>query len=93
MTGGLLIFYGVFGLYALEKFGSGAEEVGMLFMVFGLVTALAQGLAVGPMTKRWGEIKVIQSSLLLNAFGFIFIITAPNFSILLVILSKMGVWI
>jgi len=83
MTCGLLIFYGVFGLYALEKFGSGPEEVGVLFMVFGAVTTLAQGVMVGPLTRRWGEVRVIQFSFLLNALGFILIVLAQSFIALL----------
>ena len=83
MTCGLMIFYGIFGLYALEKFGSQPAEVGVLFMVFGFVSALVQGLIIGPIIKRWGDAKVIQISLILNAVGFIFIVLAPEFTTLL----------
>jgi len=82
-TAGLLIFYGVFGLYALEKFGSGPQEVGVLFMVFGIVTTLAQGVLVGPLTRRWGEVRVIQFSFLLNVIGFILIVLASSFTALI----------
>jgi hypothetical protein len=37
LTSGLMIFYGIFGLYALEKFSYGPEEVGVIIMLVGLV--------------------------------------------------------
>jgi len=83
MTCGLMVFYGVFGLYALEKFEFGPEEVGVVFMVFGLVSALAQGVLVGPVIKRWGETRVIQTSLLCSAIGLLSISYAPTFAALL----------
>lgn len=43
---GLTAFSGIFGLYALQKFNAGPEAVGVVMMVFGLVTALVQGLLV-----------------------------------------------
>lgn len=79
MTCGLMVFYGVFGLYALEKYGFGPERVGVVFMVFGLVSAIVQGGLAGPLTKRWGEVKVILVSLLATALGFILIILADGY--------------
>jgi len=72
-TCGLMIFYGIFGLYAAEKFNYGPEEVGWVFMVFGLVSAIVQGLLVGPLTKRWGESPLIKISLLATAVAFLLI--------------------
>ncbi len=77
-TCGLMIFYGIFGLYAAEKFGYGPEEVGWVFMVFGLVSAIAQGLLVGPLTKRWGESPLIKISLLATAVTFLLISVADT---------------
>ncbi len=77
-TCGLMIFYGIFGLYAAEKFGYGPEEVGWVFMVFGLVSAIAQGLLVGPLTKRWGESPLIKISLLATAVTFLLISLADT---------------
>jgi DHA1 family multidrug resistance protein-like MFS transporter len=71
MTYALTVFYGIFGLYALEKYGYGPDEVGVVFMVVGLISALAQGVLTGPLTKRWGEARVIKATLLTTAFGFI----------------------
>jgi DHA1 family multidrug resistance protein-like MFS transporter len=79
LTTGLMIFYGMFGLYALERFGYGPEEVGIVFMVVGLVTALTQGILTGPMTRRWGESPVIKAGMLGSAIAFTLMAFADNY--------------
>jgi MFS transporter, DHA1 family, multidrug resistance protein len=76
---GLTAFFGIFGLYALQKYNAGPEAVGGIMMVFGLVTALAQGLLVGPLTRRWGEVPVIQAGLFATAAGFLWIALSNTF--------------
>ncbi len=80
---GLTAFFGIFGLYALQKYNAGPEAVGVIMMVFGLVTALSQGLLVGPLTRRWGEAAVIQGTLVATAVGFLAISQADTFVIFL----------
>jgi DHA1 family multidrug resistance protein-like MFS transporter len=80
---GLTTFFGIFGLYALDKYSAGPEAVGVIMMVFGLVTALAQGLLTGPLTRRWGEAAVIQGTLVAAAAGFLAISLADTFIIFL----------
>jgi DHA1 family multidrug resistance protein-like MFS transporter len=87
VTGGMMIFYGIFGLYALERFGYDTSQVGILFMVLGLLSALGQGLIVGPLTKRFGDRAVIQLGFPLSALGLIFIMLAPHFGSLLAALG------
>ena len=81
---GLTAFFGIFGLYALQKYNAGPEAVGGIMMVFGLVTALAQGVLTGPLTKRWGEKVVIQAALAATAAGFLFISLAGTFTLFLI---------
>ncbi|MBN1450400.1 MAG: MFS transporter [Anaerolineales bacterium] len=69
-TCGLMIFANVFGLYALEKFDFGPDDVGVMMMVLGLVSAVAQGVLAGPATKKWGDGIVIKGGLLATALGF-----------------------
>lgn len=83
MTSGLMIFYGIFGLYALEKYAYGTEEVGIVFMVAGLVSALTQGLLAGPLTKRWGDGVVIKAGMLATAIGFGLMLLADTFATVL----------
>jgi DHA1 family multidrug resistance protein-like MFS transporter len=79
LTCGMMIFYGIFGLYALERFNYGPQEVGTIFMVVGLVSAVTQGVLTGPLTKRWGELPVIKVALLASSVGFILMVLADTY--------------
>jgi MFS transporter, DHA1 family, multidrug resistance protein len=81
---GLTAFFGIFGLYALQKYSAGPEAVGGIMMVFGIVTALAQSVLIGLLTKRWGEKVVIQGMLAATATGFLLISQANTFIMFLV---------
>jgi DHA1 family multidrug resistance protein-like MFS transporter len=63
-------FFGIFGLFALQKFNYGPQEVGVVLVVMGLVSAIAQGLLTGPLTERWGEAPLIKAALLASAVAF-----------------------
>jgi DHA1 family multidrug resistance protein-like MFS transporter len=78
-TSGLMIFSSVFGLYGLQKFSFSPNDVGIMLMVLGLVSALAQGILAGPLTKRWGEETVIKSTLLGSVIGFLLMFLANNY--------------
>ncbi|HUV26556.1 MAG TPA: MFS transporter [Anaerolineales bacterium] len=84
LTCGLMVFYGIFGLYALEKFNYGPKEVGIIFMVVGLVSAITQGGLTGPITRRWGESPVIKIGMLGSALAFILMSLAENYWSLLI---------
>lgn len=84
------IFYAIFGLYALEKFNYGTQQVGSIMMVVGLVSALTQGLMIGPLTKRWGEAVVIKISLLATSIGFLILIPVNSF---VTVLLSTGIFI
>ena len=84
LTCGLMVFYGIFGLYALEKFNYGPKEVGIIFMVVGLVSAITQGGLTGPITRRWGESPVIKIGMLGSALAFILVALAENYWSLLI---------
>jgi DHA1 family multidrug resistance protein-like MFS transporter len=83
-TSGLMIFASIFGLYGLERFDYGTEEVGIIMMVLGLVSALAQGLLAGPATKRWGDEFIIKAGLLATALSFCLMALADTFTLVLV---------
>jgi DHA1 family multidrug resistance protein-like MFS transporter len=80
---GLTNFQGIFGYYALKKFGYGTEEVGWILTVVGIVAALTQGALTGPLTKRWGEAAVIKATLLGSAIGFALLLTADTWTMVL----------
>jgi DHA1 family multidrug resistance protein-like MFS transporter len=76
---GMTSFEGIFGLYALNKFDYGPQEVGTIMVVIGLVSAAVQALLTGPLTKRWGEAVVIRASLLGVSVGFLVMLLARTF--------------
>jgi DHA1 family multidrug resistance protein-like MFS transporter len=81
---GLTNFQGIFGYYALKKFGYGTEEVGWILTVMGVVSAVTQGALTGPLTKRWGEAAVIKVTLLASAVSFGLLLAANNLPAILV---------
>jgi DHA1 family multidrug resistance protein-like MFS transporter len=80
---GLTNFQGIFGYYALKKFGYGTEEVGWILTVVGMVAALTQGVLTGPLTKHWGEATVIKVTLLASAITFALLLAANNLATVL----------
>ncbi len=81
---GLTNFQGIFGYYALKKFGYGTEEVGWILTVVGLVSAITQGTLTGPLTRRWGEAAVIKATLLASAVSFGLLLAAGSLPAILV---------
>ena len=78
LTFGLTNFEGVFGLYAAERYSSTAQQVGLILMVVGFISAVVQGGLTGPLTRRFGEVKIIQASLLSSALGFVLMTRADS---------------
>jgi len=75
---GLSNMEGVFGLFALERFGFGPAQVGIVMVVVGSVVALVQMLLTGPATKRWGERTIIKAALIGLTGTFLLILTAVD---------------
>ncbi|MEW5869615.1 MAG: MFS transporter [Chloroflexota bacterium] len=64
-------FFGIFGLYAYQKFEYTPQQAGMVLMLVGFVSVVAQGGLTGPFTRRWGEARLIQAASLATVVGFI----------------------
>ena len=76
---GLANFQGVFGLYGMQRFGFGAQEVGWIMTAVAVVAAVGQGLLTGPLSRRWGDVAVMRASLLLSAVTFLLLLLADSF--------------
>ena len=81
---GLSNLEGIFGLFALERFGFGPSRVGSIMVVVGLSIAGVQMALTGPATKRFGERNVIKATLLCSTVTFLLILTAFDFTSLLI---------
>ncbi len=64
-------FEAVLGLFALDRFGMGPDAVGYLMGAYGFLGALQQGVIIGPLTRKIGEVRVLQGGLVLSVIGFI----------------------
>lgn len=89
---GLANFEAIFGLYALEKFDFGPEQVGTILSVVGIVSTVGK-LFTGSLTRRWGDAAVIKASLLAGSVGFLVLLLANTYPTILLatgffILSK-----
>jgi DHA1 family multidrug resistance protein-like MFS transporter len=87
MSFALTIFQAIFGFYALERFGYGPQEVGLIILITGIVGTITQGAAVGRLVARFGDERVVTSALLLSAFGFVIMTFANSFATVLLTTS------
>jgi DHA1 family multidrug resistance protein-like MFS transporter len=80
-----------FAYFAAEKVGLGAVELGYIFMIMGLASAVVQGGVVGRMTKKFGEGSVIQIGIVVSAIGFGLILLVDNFTTAAIYLTIFGI--
>jgi DHA1 family tetracycline resistance protein-like MFS transporter len=67
-----------FALFTMFRFGYDASHNGYLFMYVGILGALVQGVLIGRLVKRFGEVKlVIVGALLFAASLFLFPFVGP----------------
>jgi MFS transporter, DHA1 family, multidrug resistance protein len=76
-------FEGIFGLYAKERFDYGPQQVGWILTVIGMVSVIIQGFLTGPATRKFGDEKVILLSLVGSAIGFVVMLFANSYSMVL----------
>ncbi len=67
----------VFGLWAEDRYAWGAREVGLSFMIVGIVSALNQGVFTGKLAKRFGETRVLATGMLLFGTSLVLQVLAP----------------
>jgi DHA1 family multidrug resistance protein-like MFS transporter len=72
-------FQGIIGLYVVYKYDFNTRQVGAIWMVLGAVMIVGQGVLSGPLTKRFGEVRVIRSALLIGSVGFLTLLLAQGF--------------
>jgi DHA1 family multidrug resistance protein-like MFS transporter len=61
----------VLALYGGKRFFMGPAEIGLLMGGLGLVSVIEQGVVIGPLSKRFGETRIIQGGLLIGIAGFV----------------------
>jgi DHA1 family tetracycline resistance protein-like MFS transporter len=61
----------VFGLWTQKNFGWSTDRVGLTFIAVGLAGMIAQMFLIGPLSKRFGEARVIVGGLLVLAASMV----------------------
>ncbi|WP_242125687.1 TCR/Tet family MFS transporter [Sphingobium sp. Sx8-8] len=72
------LFSAVFVLYAGDRYGWGAWQVGTLLALVGLMDMAVQGLLVGPVVKRLGDRTTMVIGLSFGAIGILAMGLAPT---------------
>jgi DHA1 family tetracycline resistance protein-like MFS transporter len=70
----ILAFAGMestFAMWAMRQYGWGPAQIGYVFTYVGLLSAIMQGGLIGPLTRRFGEERLMQSGLALIALGLL----------------------
>lgn len=68
----------VFGLWAEARYTWGAREVGLSFMIVGVVSALNQGVFAGRLARRFGEARVLTVGMLMFGASLVLQVIAPT---------------
>ncbi|MGQ3040181.1 MAG: MFS transporter [Brevundimonas sp.] len=68
----------VFGLWAEDRYSWGPREVGLSFMIVGIVSTLNQGFLAGRLARRFGEARVLATGMLLFGASLIAQVAAPT---------------
>lgn len=69
-VGGFAGMEASFGLWSNARFGWGPREIGLCFMVIGIVGAFAQSMLAGRAARRFGETRALMIGLVLIGVGF-----------------------
>ena len=59
----------IYGLWTEARFGWGPRQIGLAFMVIGLLGAFCQGYLSGRLVRRYGEARTLTGGLVLMALG------------------------
>ncbi len=77
---GMTNFEGIFGLYAATRYSYTTAQVGLVLTLVGVTSTVIQMALTGPATKRFGENRIIQATLIASAIGFLLMIIAQSFA-------------
>jgi DHA1 family multidrug resistance protein-like MFS transporter len=78
------MFESTFALFSAAKVGFGPEEMGITFAILGIFAVIVQGGLIGPLVKKFGEARLVNSGAILSACGLILIILSGRNVVLLV---------
>ena len=80
-----------FAYFADRRAGLDSVQLGYIFMIMGIASALVQGGLLGRLIKRFGEGRVLQRGLAVSALGFAAILLVQDFWTAALFLSIFGI--
>ncbi|WAA08739.1 MFS transporter [Fervidibacillus albus] len=80
-----------FAYFTAERAGLDSEKLGYVFMIMGLAGAFVQGGMMGPLTKKFGEGRVIQGGIIVSIIGFGLILLTTNFLTATIFITVFGI--
>ena len=80
------LFQTIFALYALARFNLSSRDTGFVLTYVGFLSVLVQGLAVGQLTRRFSETRLILAAVALMTVSLVGWALAPNVPALLLVL-------
>jgi len=83
-------FTGVFALYAQYQLGLDSTGTGYVLAYVGLLSVLVQSVAIGRLTKRFPENRLILGAVIMLAFSLLAWAFTPDILLLLVVLAPLA---
>lgn len=83
-------FTGVFALYAQYRLNLDSTETGLLLAYVGFLVVLVQGVAIGRLSKRFPENRLIFGSVVVLAVSLLAWAFTPNVPLLLIVLAPLS---
>ncbi len=83
-------FQTVFPLYALNRLGLQADQTAFILTYVGILVVLVQGVAIGQLTQRIEENRLILLAIILLAISLVAWAITPNVPVLLVVLAPLA---
>lgn len=84
------LFQTIFSLYAQKRLNLDARSTGFVLAYVGILVVLIQGLAIGPLTKRYSENRLIRLASVGMSLSFILWAVTPNLISLLIVLIPLS---
>jgi DHA1 family tetracycline resistance protein-like MFS transporter len=83
-------FTGVFALYAQYRLELSSDQTGYILAYVGLLSVMVQGVAIGRLTARFSESRLILAAVALLSFSLLGWALAPSVLALLVVLAPLS---
>ena len=74
-------------MWTERTFGWGVAQNGYVFAYSGILSAIVQGIVVGPMARRWGEAALIQQGFVALLVGLVMIPLSNTLELLLIAMA------